>query len=71
MGDASWDMLACVAAGMTGIAVPTGAVDGAALLDAGALVVIDGLSELSDVLRRRGSRRLDGRSRPSHARGDG
>ena len=28
VGDATWDFLACVAAGMPGIAVPTGAVDG-------------------------------------------
>jgi beta-phosphoglucomutase-like phosphatase (HAD superfamily) len=54
VGDATWDFLACVAAGMSGIAVPTGAVDGAALLDAGALVVIDGLADLADELRRRG-----------------
>ena len=55
VGDATWDFLACVAAGMSGIAVPTGAVDGPALLDAGALVVIAGLADLADELRRRGS----------------
>ncbi len=54
VGDATWDFLACVAAGMAGIAVPTGAVDGAALLDAGAMVVIAGLTELADELRGRG-----------------
>ncbi|HVQ23120.1 MAG TPA: HAD family hydrolase [Candidatus Saccharimonadia bacterium] len=54
VGDATWDFLACVAADMSGIAVPTGAVDGSALLGAGALVVIDGLDDLTDELRRRG-----------------
>ena len=54
VGDATWDFLACVAAGMSGIAVPTGAADGAALREAGALVVIAGLVDLADELRRRG-----------------
>ncbi len=54
VGDATWDFLACVAAGMTGIAVPTGAVDGGTLLEAGAEVVIDSLDELTSELRRRG-----------------
>ncbi len=35
VGDATWDFLACVAAGMTGIAVPTGAVGPEVLLEAG------------------------------------
>jgi phosphoglycolate phosphatase-like HAD superfamily hydrolase len=55
VGDATWDFLACVAAGMTGIAVTTGAVDGRTLLEAGAVVVIDSLDDLADELRRRGS----------------
>jgi HAD superfamily hydrolase (TIGR01509 family) len=54
VGDATWDFLACVAAGMVGIAVPTGAVGAQALLDAGAMVAIDRLDELADELRRRG-----------------
>ena len=54
VGDATWDFLACVAAGMPGIAVPTGAVDTATLLEAGARVAIDGLDELASELRRRG-----------------
>jgi HAD superfamily hydrolase (TIGR01509 family) len=54
VGDAIWDFLACVAAGMTGIAVPTGAVDARALVDAGATLSIDGLDDLSAELRRRG-----------------
>ena len=54
VGDATWDFLACVAAGMTGIAVPTGAVDAGMLLVAGAVVAIDGLDDLAAELRRRG-----------------
>jgi HAD superfamily hydrolase (TIGR01509 family) len=54
VGDATWDFLACVAAGMIGIGVPTGAVGAQALLEAGAVVAIDGLDELADELRRRG-----------------
>lgn len=54
VGDATWDFLACTVAGMTGIAVPTGAADGATLLDAGAVVVIDRLDDLASELRRRG-----------------
>jgi beta-phosphoglucomutase-like phosphatase (HAD superfamily) len=54
VGDATWDFLACVAAGMAGIAVPTGAAATAALLDAGAAAAIEGLDELASELRRRG-----------------
>jgi HAD superfamily hydrolase (TIGR01509 family) len=54
VGDATWDFLAAGAAGMTGIGVATGAVDGAALLDAGASVVISALTELHIELGRRG-----------------
>jgi len=54
VGDATWDFRACVAAGMTGIAVPTGAADGRTLLQAGAKTVIDGLDDLAAELRRRG-----------------
>jgi HAD superfamily hydrolase (TIGR01509 family) len=54
VGDATWDFQACVAAGMTGIAVPTGAVDARTLLDAGARLAIEGLDDLLIDLRRRG-----------------
>jgi len=54
VGDATWDFLACVAAGMTGIAVATGAVDGGTLREAGASAVVDSLEDLSAELRRRG-----------------
>jgi HAD superfamily hydrolase (TIGR01509 family) len=54
VGDATWDFLACVAAGMIGIGVPTGAVGASALLEAGAVAAIEGLDELADELRRRG-----------------
>jgi len=54
VGDATWDFLACVAAGMIGIAVPTGAVDPEALLDAGAMAAVSGLEELATELRWRG-----------------
>lgn len=46
VGDATWDMLACVAAGMPAIGVTTGAVDAAALLAAGASWVVDSLAEI-------------------------
>ena len=54
VGDATWDFLAAVAAGMTGIAVPTGAVDARALLDAGAVIAVERLDDLTAELRRRG-----------------
>ena len=54
VGDATWDFLACVAAGMVGIAVPSGAVGAAALLRAGATVAIESLDDLAHELRRRG-----------------
>jgi HAD superfamily hydrolase (TIGR01509 family) len=47
VGDATWDMLAAVAAGMPGIGVTSGAVDAAALLDAGAARVVASLAELA------------------------
>lgn len=46
VGDATWDMLACVAAGMPAIGVTTGAVDAAALLAAGAWRVVASLAEI-------------------------
>jgi len=46
VGDATWDMLAAVAAGMVPIGVTTGAVNAAALLAAGARLVVGSLAEL-------------------------
>jgi HAD superfamily hydrolase (TIGR01509 family) len=46
LGDATWDMLAAVAAGMPAIGVTTGAVGAGALLAAGATAVIGSLDEL-------------------------
>ena len=46
IGDATWDMLACVAAGMPAIGVTTGAVDAAALIGAGAALVVASLAEI-------------------------
>lgn len=46
VGDATWDMLACVAAGMPAIGVTTGAVDAAALIAAGASRVVASLDEI-------------------------
>jgi HAD superfamily hydrolase (TIGR01509 family) len=53
VGDATWDMLAARAAGMIGLGVPTGAVDAAALVRAGATAAIPSLTELTAELRRR------------------
>jgi HAD superfamily hydrolase (TIGR01509 family) len=47
VGDATWDMLAAVAAGMPAIGVTTGAVDGATLSAAGAARVVASLAELA------------------------
>ncbi|MGZ8563718.1 MAG: HAD family hydrolase [Candidatus Limnocylindria bacterium] len=47
VGDATWDMLAAIAAGMPAIGVTTGAVDAAALFAAGAARVVDSLAELA------------------------
>ena len=46
VGDATWDMLAAVAAGMPAIGVTTGAVDAATLFAAGAGRVVASLAEL-------------------------
>jgi HAD superfamily hydrolase (TIGR01509 family) len=54
VGDATWDMRAASAAGMVGIGVTTGAVDAAALENAGAAVALPSLTELVDELARRG-----------------
>jgi phosphoglycolate phosphatase len=54
IGDSTWDMMASRAAEMPAIGVTTGATDAAGLRAAGADVVIGGLPELRDELRRRG-----------------
>jgi HAD superfamily hydrolase (TIGR01509 family) len=54
VGDSTWDMMASVAAGMTGIGVTTGATDAEGLRASGAAVVIASLRPLRDELRRRG-----------------
>ncbi|MDP9467514.1 MAG: HAD family hydrolase [Chloroflexota bacterium] len=46
VGDATWDMLAAVAAGMPAIGVTSGAVDAATLFAAGAARVVASLAEL-------------------------
>jgi HAD superfamily hydrolase (TIGR01509 family) len=46
VGDSAWDMIAAKAAGMTPIAVLTGATDAAALREAGAMAVYPTLEEL-------------------------
>lgn len=46
VGDSTWDMLACVAAGMPAIGVTSGAVDAAALEAAGAAWVVASLADL-------------------------
>jgi HAD superfamily hydrolase (TIGR01509 family) len=46
VGDATWDMLAASAAGMVAVGVTSGAVDAAALRDAGARWVVASLAEL-------------------------
>ena len=46
VGDATWDMLAAVAAGMPAIGVTTGAVDAGALFAAGAMRVVASLADL-------------------------
>jgi beta-phosphoglucomutase-like phosphatase (HAD superfamily) len=54
VGDATWDFMACLAAGMVGIGVPTGAVDGPTLRATGARIVIGSLADLTEELRARG-----------------
>jgi HAD superfamily hydrolase (TIGR01509 family) len=46
VGDATWDMLAAVGAGMVAIGVTTGAADAATLRGAGARVVVGSLAEI-------------------------
>jgi HAD superfamily hydrolase (TIGR01509 family) len=47
VGDATWDMLAAIAAGMPAIGVTTGAVDATTLMNAGAALVVDSLAEIT------------------------
>jgi HAD superfamily hydrolase (TIGR01509 family) len=53
VGDAKWDMLAAVAAGMTGVAVATGATSQADLVAAGAATVFSDLEALLGYLSSR------------------
>jgi HAD superfamily hydrolase (TIGR01509 family) len=53
IGDATWDMRAAAAAGMIPVGVTTGAVDAAALEEAGAVATVASLAEIADELRRR------------------
>jgi HAD superfamily hydrolase (TIGR01509 family) len=53
-GDSTWDMRAAKAAGMTGVGITTGAVDGGALRGAGASLVFPTLVELHVELATRG-----------------
>ncbi|MFI5261524.1 MAG: HAD family hydrolase [Candidatus Limnocylindrales bacterium] len=55
IGDARWDVEAAVAAGMVPIGVPTGAVDDATLVRAGAAAVVPDLTAITADLRRRGA----------------
>jgi HAD superfamily hydrolase (TIGR01509 family) len=50
VGDATWDMIAAVAAGMLPVGVPTGATGRAELTEAGARVVIGSLEHLAALL---------------------
>jgi HAD superfamily hydrolase (TIGR01509 family) len=51
VGDARWDVLAAVAAGMHPVGVATGAASATDLRDAGAITVVDRLDDLIGVLR--------------------
>lgn len=55
VGDARWDMLAAVAAGMVPVGVTSGAVDEAALRASGAAAVVPDVSLIAADLRRRGA----------------
>ena len=54
VGDSTWDMMAAVRAGMTGIGVATGVASAGDLSAAGATLVLSGLPDLQGDLRRRG-----------------
>jgi HAD superfamily hydrolase (TIGR01509 family) len=53
VGDSRWDMLAAARAGMVGVAVTTGAIPAAALVEAGARVAVADLAEIHEGLLRR------------------
>ncbi|HTS15891.1 MAG TPA: HAD family phosphatase [Candidatus Sulfotelmatobacter sp.] len=55
VGDARWDMLAAVAAGMVPLAVTSGAADARSLRRAGAAAVVPDLTPITADLRRRGA----------------
>ena len=55
VGDARWDMLAAVAAGMQPVGVTSGAVGARTLRAAGAIVVVPDLTPITADLRRRGA----------------
>jgi len=55
VGDARWDMLAAVAAGMQPVGVTSGAADAPTLRAAGAAAVVPDLSPITADLRRRGA----------------
>ena len=50
VGDSRWDMLAAVAAGMIPIGVTTGSANADELQQAGAILVVDHLDELTAAL---------------------
>ena len=50
IGDAPMDMMAAKEAGVTGIGVTTGVYSHEMLIEAGAVVVVDGLENLNEVL---------------------
>lgn len=54
VGDSKWDMMACVRAGMVGVAITTGATPAQTLLEAGASVALESLAPLQQELKRRG-----------------
>ena len=54
VGDSTWDMMAAVRAGMTGVGVETGVASAGDLTAAGAVAVLDGLPALQADLRSRG-----------------
>ncbi len=50
VGDSKWDMMACVRAGMVGVAVTTGATPGRCSCEAGASVALDSLAPVQQEL---------------------
>jgi N-acetyl-D-muramate 6-phosphate phosphatase len=54
VGDSKWDMMAGQAAGMTGVAITTGATSAETLLAAGGTIALPSLVPVLDELRRRG-----------------